>query len=288
MVQYVITGISVGSLYALLGLGLALTYRSTRVLNFAQGEFAMLLAFASYFLLVSAGLSWWPALLIVAAASLLLGTAVYNALIFPLRQRDEERLAIMTLGLKLAVTGVAAWWFGPGSRVFPRLSSVPSYTAGGIVIGSSQALAIVAGLAAMAMITLFLRYAPMGLAMRAAAENLAVAQLLGVNLRVVGSAAWVGAMLLGAVTGVLFASTTLLSPFLMGQAILKAFAALILGGMRSVPGVIAGGFIVGILESLTAYFISPVFQDSVSLVLIILVLLFKPEGLFGSREAWRA
>lgn len=288
MLQYVITGISIGSLYALLGLGLALTYRSTRVLNFAQGEFAMLLAFTSYFLLVGAGLSWWSALLIVATASLVLGAAVYNVLVFPLRHRDEERLAIMTLGLKLAVTGIAAWWFGPGSRVFPRLSPVSSYTAGGIVIGSSQALTIVAGLAAMAVITLFLRYVPMGLAMRAAAENLAVAQLLGVNLRVVGSAAWVAAMLIGAVTGVLFASTTLLSPFLMGEAILKAFAALILGGMRSVPGVIAGGFIVGILESLTAYFISPVFQDSVSLVLIILVLLFKPEGLFGGREAWRA
>ena len=76
MLQYVITGISIGSLYALLGLGLALTYRSTRVLNFAQGEFAMLLAFASYFLLVSAGVSWWPALLIVATASVALGAAI--------------------------------------------------------------------------------------------------------------------------------------------------------------------------------------------------------------------
>lgn len=287
MLQYVITGFAIGGLYALLGLGLTLTYRSTSVLNFAQGEFAMMLAFLCYILLVSLGFSLLPAFALTCLGSAATGVLLYNFVIYPIRLRDEESLAILTLGIKLAITGVAAWSFGPGSRVFPPLFSAESYDFAGFVIGSSQAWTIVASVMAMALIALFLKYTPMGLSMRAATENLTVAQLLGVNLRAVGSAAWVAAMLIGALTGVLFAGTVLLGPFMMGNAVLKAFAALVLGGMRSVPGVIVGGFLVGILESLVAYFLSPLFQDSVSLVLIILVLLLKPEGLFGQKQNWR-
>lgn len=288
MLQYVISGMAAGSLYALLGLGLALTFRSTNVLNFAQSEFAMLLAFVAYFLIVSFGLPMLPALSITVAAAVIGGLLVYNLFIYPIRRRNEEELAIVTLGMKLAIVGLAAWGFGPGSLNFPSILDVDRYEFSGLVIGASQAWTIIASFVAMVLIAVFLKYTPMGLAMRAAAEDTAVAQLLGVNLRVVGSIAWIAAMLVGGVTGVLFATTTLLGPYMMGMVILKAFAALVVGGMTSIPGVIVGGLFVGVAESMVSYWISPLFQDSLSLVIIIIVLLLKPEGLFGSQPAWRA
>jgi branched-chain amino acid transport system permease protein len=123
--------------------------------------------------------------------------------------------------------------------------------------------------------------------MRAAAENSDVAQLLGIDLRVVGTVAWVAATCLATLTGVLVASTTFLSPFMMGLVILKAFAALVVGGMTSAPGVVIGGLLLGISESLVGYWATPLLQDSVGLIIIIIVLLVRPQGLLGS-NVWRA
>jgi len=288
MLQYLVTGLAIGSLYALLGLGLALTYRSTTVLNFAQGEMAMLMAFVCYMAITVFGLPPLAALGVTIAAGALLGLAIYNLIIFPNRERDHESLAIVTLGMKLAITGLAAWLLGAEARVFPPMFSTENYSAFGLMIGAGQFWSIIAGLIAMITIALFLKFTTLGLAMRAAAEDVNVAQLLGIDLRVVGSIAWIGAVCLGALTGVLLSATVLLSPHMMGLAILKGFAALVLGGMTSIPGVIVGGLLVGVLESLVAYFLTPLLQESVALVLIIVILLVRPQGLFGSAPAWRA
>jgi len=288
MLQYLVTGLAIGSLYALLGLGLALTYRSTTVLNFAQGELGMLMAFVCYFAMTIAGLPAVPALAVTLLAATALGLAIYNLIIFPNRDRDHESLAVVTLGMKLALTGVVAWMFGVEAREFPSLFGTENYTAFGLMIGPGQFWTIVAGIAAMILVTAFLKFTPLGLAMRAAAEDVNVAQLLGINLRVVGSIAWIAAICLGAMTGILLSSTVLLSPYMMGLAVLKGFAALVLGGMTSIPGVIVGGLLVGVLESLVAYYATPLLQESVALVLIIAILLVRPQGLFGTKPAWRA
>jgi branched-chain amino acid transport system permease protein len=146
---------------------------------------------------------------------------------------------------------------------------------------------IVFGLGGMLLVGAFLRFTNLGLAMRVAAENGDTAQLLGVNLRAVGSAAWVAATCLATIAGVLVASTTFLSPFMMGLVILKVFAALVVGGMTSAIGVVIGGLLLGLSESMVAYFLTPVLQDSVGLVIIIVILIIRPEGLAG-RNVWRA
>lgn len=288
MLQYVVTGLSIGSLYALLGLGLTLTYRSTTVLNFAQGEFAMVMSFCCYVALTALGLSFVPAFLLTLVAATAFGLLLYNVVIYPSRHRDHESLAILTLGMKLAATGIVAWIFGAESRVFPPVFEVDRYEAMGLVIGAGQFWTIMVGVVTMFLVSLFLKFTTLGLAMRAAAEDVNVAQLLGINLRVVGSAAWCAAIWLGAITGVLLSTTVLLSPYMMGLAVLKAFAALVIGGMTSIPGVIVGGLLVGVVEGQVAYWLTPLLQESVALLLIIVILLIRPQGLFGRDGGWRA
>lgn len=288
MLQYILTGLAMGSLYALLGLGLVITNRTTNVLNFAHGEMAMVLTFVCYFCLVTFGLGTISALAVTLLAGVVLGLLIYNVFIHPQRKRDHESLAILTLGMKLALSGVVAWALGAQARVFPQIFAIGQYHAGSLTISVGQFWTIVLGLVAMCATTAFLRYTKLGLAMRASAENIQIAQLLGINLRVVGSAAWVAASCLAAVTGVLLATTIYLTPFMMGLTILKAFAALVVGGMTSVPGVIAGGLLLGLLEGMVAYTLTPVLQESVALMLVIFVLLVRPQGLFGRKDAWRA
>lgn len=286
--QYVIAGLSSGSLYALLGLGLCLTYRSTKSLNFAQGELAMLFAFVCFALLSSGqfGVTLSIALTLVVAAGV--GCAIYNLVIYPNRKKDHVQLAILTIGIQLAAVGLAALVWGPQARIFPQLLAVQNYQFLGLIVPAGYMWTFVIALACMIVITLVLRYTAIGLAMRVAAENVDVAQLLGINIRLVSSIAWMTAAALGAITGVLLSLSIYLSPYMIGMVILKAFAAVVLGGMGNLLGVFLGGLMLGLLEAGVAYFISPLFQDSVALLVLVLVLMVRPNGLFTNRAVWRA
>lgn len=286
--QYVIAGLSSGGLYAILAVGLVMTYRSTRTLNFAQGEIAMILAFVCYTLLTESGVSVVPALLLTLAAASLLGAFLYNVVIYPNRKKDHVSLAILTVGVQLSLVGLAALVWGPQAHVFPNFLESETYHFLGLTIGSAFFWTLIVAFICMLAVTIFLRFTKIGLAMRVAATDVNLAQLLGVNIRMVSTLAWTAASSLGAVTGVLFSMSVYLNPYMMGMVILKAFAAVVLGGMNSVAGVFVGGLIVGLLEAGVAYAISPLLQDSVSLIVIILVLLVKPKGLFAGSASWRA
>lgn len=288
MLDYVVSGLSAGGLYALLGLGLLITLRTTNALNFAQGEMSMLGAFGCYTLAVALGLPLGLAVAGTLVLAVLFGAVVYRTTIFPNRRRDVETLAFITLGLKLAISGIAGLAWGAEARVFPSPFQSSNYDLLGIAVSPAHFWMIVVACICMVLTTAFLHWTDAGLAMRVAAEDPTVAQLLGVNLRMTGTIAWAIAAILGTATGVLFALTTFLSPYMMGLVILKAFAALVLGGMTSIPGVVLGGLAVGALEGLSAYAFAPVFQDSVALVLIVLILVVRPQGLFGAAQGWRA
>lgn len=286
--QYVIAGLSSGSLYALLGLGLCLTYRSTKTLNFAQGELAMLSAFVCFALLTDGRLGTAAALLITLVVASIVGLLIYNVVIYPNRKKDHVQLAILTIGLQLAAVGFAALVWGPQARIFPQLLLVQNYQIFGLTIAAGYLWTFVVAMACMFVITLVLRYTQIGLAMRVAAENVEVAQLLGVDIRLVSSFAWMAAAAIGAITGVLLSLSIYLSPYMMGMVILKAFAAVVLGGMSNLLGVFLGGLLLGLLEAGVAYTLSPLFQDSAALVVIVLVLMLRPSGLFNNRAVWRA
>lgn len=288
MFEYVVAGLAYGSLYALLALGLVLTLRSTNVLNFAQGEISMVMAFVCYSAAIALNLNVWFSAVVTIPVAAVVGGALYNVFIYPFRKRDQEGLAIISLALKLVVTGSAALYWGADAKVFPKLFHADQISLLALQMSPGQAAIIAAGILGVAAVAAFLRYTKIGLEMRVAAENPDLAQLLGINLRVVGSTAWAAAAVLGAVTGILVAATLFLSPYMMGLVIMKGFAALVLGGMWSPIGAVAGGLILGLLETAVAYSISPLFQDSVGLLLMIVILLVRPAGLFGSAMNWRA
>lgn len=288
MLQYLTTGLASGSIYALMGIGMVLTFRCTNVLNFAQGEMSMLMTFVVFTGLTVFGFGLTISLAISILAAILLGALIYAGLVFPIRFRDLESLAFSTLALKLTINGLAALIWGPAAQAFPPIFNPDRYTILGTVIAAGHLVAIIMCVGFTTVVTLFLRYTTFGMCMRASAENSQIAQLLGIDIRSVGMAAWIAAALIGLATGVLLSTTTLISPYMMGLTVVKVFAAVLLGGMTSVVGAAVGGLLLGLLEAGVSFLFDPLFQDATALIALIAILLVRPQGLFGTTTAWRA
>jgi branched-chain amino acid transport system permease protein len=283
VLQYAFTGLSAGSLYALVALGIVLIYRSTRVLNFAHGNIATIATFVSFSLL-SNQYSFPVAL----AASLLTGAAVGVAFYFVVlvkAQREGANLlsmVILTLGLALILEGVVVYVWGaePVSLPFP-ISDTKTYKVGLVVVSQLSLATMAAGFGGSVLLYLLVQRTRLGLAMRATSENVMAAQTLGIPTRLVLSVSWGVASALGVVAGVFLAPALLLDPFFMLDPFLKGFAAAVLGGLNSLPGAVVGALILGVAESLTGAYLSIQFKNTLAFVVIIVVLLVRPEGLLG-------
>jgi branched-chain amino acid transport system permease protein len=281
--QYVISGLSIGSIYALVALGLALIYRSTRILNFAHGDLATAGTFFAFTFLglnFNFGLAFFLALLFGAA----LAMAFYFCVLVPAQRRDATQLGqiILTLGLGLILQGLNAYFGGTEPQFFPfPLSDTKIYRFGTVVISQLSLGTIGISLLASLMLFLLVQKTRLGLAMRATSENLPSAQTMGIPTRQILSLSWGLAAVLGVLAGIFLAPTLLLDPFFMLEPFLKGFAAAILGGLNSLPGAVVGGLILGVTESLAGGYISIGFKNTFAFLIIILVLLVRPEGLLG-------
>jgi len=281
--QYLISGLSTGALYALVALGLVLIYRSTRILNFAHGDVTTIGTFFAFTLLtmkVPFGLA--------AVAGLVFGAAVamgfYFASLLPAQRRESTQLGqiILTLGLGLILQGLVARFGGTEPQAFPfPLSEFRVYSFMGIKISQMSLGTLGISLVGCTVFFLLVQKTRLGLAMRATSENLQAAQTLGIPTRQVLAFSWGLAAALGVVAGLFLAPVLLLDPFFMLEPFLKGFAAAILGGLNSLPGAIVGGLILGTAEALTGGFVSMAFKNTLAFVVIIAVLLLKPEGLLG-------
>ncbi len=282
--QYVISGLSTGSIYALVALGLALIYRSTRILNFAHGDMATAGTFFAFTLLglnFHFTLSFLLALLFGAAIAMLF----YFCVLIPAQRREATQLGqiILTLGFGLILEGLIAYFGGTTPQSFPfPLSDTKIYNLGGGVVISQLGLGTLCiSLLASLLFYFLVQKTRIGLAMRATSENLPGAQTLGIPTRKILALSWGLAALLGVLGGLFLAPALLLDPFFMLEPFLKGFAAAILGGLNSLPGAIVGGLILGVAESLAGGFISVAFKNTLAFIIIILVLLVRPEGLLG-------
>lgn len=279
--QYVANGLAAGSLYALVALGIVLLYRCSRVLNFAHGDLATLGVFFAF----SGITRGWPyglALLGGLAGAAAVSAAFYRLLIKPVRQATALSLVITTLGFALFLSGVMVWAWGTDTKVFPfPLSEVRVFRLGGVVVSELTAGSLAVGLVLVAGLSALVQRTRLGLAMRAVAQNPVAAQLLGVPAGQVLAATWAVAGALGAAAGMLLAPAVLLDPFMMLDPFLKGFAAAVLGGMDSLPGAVAGGLILGVAESVFAGYVSVKYKATLSFVVIVAVLLVRPEGLLG-------
>jgi branched-chain amino acid transport system permease protein len=286
LLQLVLAGIQVGSIYALVALGIVLLYRTSRVLNFAHGEMALLASFMSFTLVSNLG---WN-IFVAYGLSLLLSGAVaalfYLLVVRRAKASDPMGLLILTLGFSLFSNGLISLIWGVDNKQAPSPVDVIA-TIPGTSISQIAVLTAVVGLLLMLGLWLFVQKSRIGLAMRAVAQNPEVAKALGIPVRTVLFSTWAVAAILGGAAALLFAPTTTLSPNLMLDPLNKGFAAAVLGGISSLPGAVLGGYVLGVAEALVGY-ISPAFKLTLAFVIIVGVLIIRPEGLLGEKETKRA
>ncbi|MFN3535457.1 MAG: branched-chain amino acid ABC transporter permease, partial [Desulfatiglandales bacterium] len=283
IIQYMVAGLASGSIYALVALGLSLIYRSNRILNFGHGDMATA---GTFFAFIVAGLgipllgSFGLALLFGFGIALLF----YFCALVPAQRRNANQLGqiILTLGFGLILQGGIIYFGGTEPKTFPFfLSDSKTYKTGGLIIDQLSLGTLLIGLLASLFFYLLIQKTKIGLAMRATSENLTAAQTLGIPTRRIMALSWGLASALGVLAGLFLAPALLLDPFFMLEPFLKGFAAAILGGLNSLPGAIVGGLILGVAESLAGAYISVAFKNTFAFLVIISVLLVRPEGLLG-------
>lgn len=282
--QILLNGVIVGSIYALVAVGFVVVYRSVAMFNFAQTEYYTLGGMLFATLLAWAGLPFPVALALTAAAGAAVGV-VSERLAFRrllLVQAPQVNLIIASIALAIILRSLVLLAWGPDARRVPSLGDDPVRLAA-LLVTPQQGFVVAATAATVGVVSLLLHRTRLGLALRATASNRTVAGLMGVPLGLVLPVAFALSAGLGALGGVLIAPI-LLAQFSMGQAILvKAFAAAILGGLASLPGVIVGGLVVGLAENLAGAYVSSAYKDVVAFAVLLLVLAVRPAGILGSR-----
>jgi branched-chain amino acid transport system permease protein len=281
----VIAGLATGGIYASLALALVMIYRSTHHVNFAQGEMAMFSTFIAS-LLLQAGWPYWAAFCATVAIAFAMGAAIEVTLIRRLRDAPVLAIVVVFVALLVILHSLAGWLFGYAIRPFP--SPFGEAAVAGGLLSPHQLGAVGITLLMLASVYVFFRHSPLGLQMRATAENPVSSRLVGVRVSRMLALGWGLAGAIGAVAGMMIAPVVFLDVHMMSGVLLYAFAAAVLGGVASAPGAVAGGFIVGVLENLLGtYVVGAELKLSVALVLIIVVLVARPTGLFGKATVVR-
>jgi len=278
--QQVFSGLAAGSIYACVALALVMIYRSTDLVNFAQGEMAMFSTYIAW-TLVNTGLPFWAAFFMTLVVSFIGGMLIERVLIRPVENAPVLAAVVVTIGLLLIFNSLAGWIYTYTVQDFP--SPFPDRPILGALMTTRDLGVIAVTLLLLLLLFLFFRFTSTGLAMRAAAQNPASARLCGIPVGRLLAIGWGLAAAIGATAGIMVAPVLFLDPNMMGGVLLYAFAGALLGGISSPVGAVVGGLIVGVTENLVGtYLIASQLKLTVALALIILVLVFKPNGLFGT------
>jgi branched-chain amino acid transport system permease protein len=276
----VLSGLATGGLYASIALALVMIYQATHHVNFAQGELAMFSAFLAW-TLMQGGFSYWMAFSLTLVLSFVAGAAIERIIIRPIEDKPVLTVVVVFVGLLFILNSVAGWIYGYDIKSFP--SPFPSdawFATGFMSVHEVGMITVTLGL--LILVFAFFRFTPLGLAMRAVAQNPMSSQLVGIRNGWILALGWGLASAIGAVAGMMAAPIVYLDPNMMSGILLYAFAAALLGGLTSPLGAVIGGFVVGVLENLAgAYIVGTEIKLSVALVIIVGVLLLKPSGLFG-------
>ncbi len=280
--QLVISGLTVGFLYALIGLGFVIIYKATNILNIAQGELVMLGAFIGYTLNIYLKLPFPLLFLSVFVLTALFGILIDFIAFRPLNRAPESTLIMATLAILIIVQSGARLVWGDDVYPFPSVFNPVARRVGPILITPQNAWLMVIAAGLMAALFLFFQFTKMGKAMRATQQRQETASLMGVSVKRVFSLSWAISSALGGVTGVLVAPLLGVSPS-MGWIGIKAYAAVILGGFNSLPGAVVGGLSLGIIENLAGGYLSSAVKEITAFFVLILVLVIRPTGLLGGK-----
>lgn len=288
--QLTVQGLALGAVYGSLALALVLVYRATRVINFAQGELAMLTTYIAW-QLIQWGLSYWEAFFATLGIAFVIGTVLEVGLIRPVLHRSAIAAVIVTVGLFILIDGIVTWIWGGDFKFIPSPFGTKVYDLGGVAIPRLYLGMIVVVVVSVLLVWMLFRFTKLGLGMRAAAVRPAEAALVGVRVDRMLAIGWGLAAVLGAVAGLMAEpSQFTLEPTLMQPILVYAFAAAVLGGLESPAGAVVGGLIIGVALSLIVQYVPAItseLQLPFAFAVLIVVLLIKPSGLFGHREVRR-
>ncbi|MGD0277818.1 MAG: branched-chain amino acid ABC transporter permease [Smithella sp.] len=285
--QYILSGLSNGAIYALIGFGFAIIYNSTGIINFAQGEFVMLGGMLTIFFLTVFKLPLAAAIILAIIVSTIVGVSFERLAIRPLKNANPLSLIIITIGASIFMRGAAMLIWGKDTHALPAFSSNdPLYIAGATIL--PQHLWIF-GVTVLIIIgsRIFFNYSIAGKAMRACSYNARAAGLVGINVKNMVMLSFAISSAIGSMAGIIIAPLTMTSYDVGIMLGLKGFCAVIIGGMSSGLGTLMGGLLLGLLESLGAGFISASYKDAIAFIILLLILFIRPEGLFSKKETER-
>ena len=285
----VVSGLTTGSLYALVAMGLVVVYKATAVVNFAHGELFMVGGFLAYTFHVLLELDYVVSLVLAVAAALVLGVVTERVAYRPLMRAPAISLVLAAVGFSFVLKGTARQlWGGLGDYIpFPPLVATPAITMGGLILVPQQLVVLAGALVCMGLFTVFFTSTRAGKMLQATAENAKAARLVGIRVDRVYAFAWGVGAATGAAAAVLMAPLTFVYPDVGSPLLVKAFAAAVLGGFGSLPGAVLGGFSIGLIENLAGGYINTSFTDISAFLVIMVVLTVRPTGFFGPRALRR-
>jgi branched-chain amino acid transport system permease protein len=287
LVQYVLSGLSNGAIYALIGFGFAIIHNATGILNFAQGEFVMLGGILTLFFLTILNLPLLPSIILAIIVSTIAGIIFERLAIRPLKNANPLSMVIITIGASILIRGIVMLLWGKDTHAMPAFSgNDPLDIAGATILPQHLWIFAITILIIIAN-KIFFNYTIVGKAMRACAYNAQAASLVGIDVKTMVLLSFVFSSAIGSMAGIIIAPLTMTSYDVGVMLGLKGFCAVIIGGMSSGLGTVLGGLLLGLLESLGAGYISASYKDAIAFIILLLILFVRPEGLFKKKDTER-
>ena len=285
IVQQLVNGLTIGSIYAMVALGYTLAYGILGLINFAHGDVYMVGAFVDYLCITFLKLNLIASFIISLAVSGILGALIEFTAFRSIRSGSRSSQLISAIGVSIILQNAVMLTMGSDTKPFPKVMNTKVYEFTNLTISSTQILIMLVALIFMVMLYILIYKTRIGIAMRSTAQDAAMTSLMGINVNKVISITFSIGAVFGAAAGILVGIYYNSIVFNMGSSMgLKAFVAAVLGGIGNIPGTMLGGIVLGLAESLGATLISAKYKDAFAFIILILVLLFKPTGLFGKKE----
>jgi len=286
--QLFFTGIGIGAIYALVALGFVLIYRATNVVNFAQGDFAMLGAFGMILLAVDLQWPYWLSIILTLAGLIVFGALFNLGVYYPLRHRSFLPVIISTIGASILLENGVLFAYGPAPQSLPGMFETQGFNIGGVFFDSQYLLILAVTIVMVAFQYLFFERTLIGKKMQATSQDKEMASLLGIPVALMIMLTFIYSATLGGLAGILVAPILFVSVGMGSSIALKAFAASIIGGFGDVTGAVVGGLALGVIETFGAAYISVPYKDGFAFLVLFVFLLIRPQGFFGERVAEKA
>jgi branched-chain amino acid transport system permease protein len=283
--QLVVTGLSLGMVYALVAIGFVIILKCSEAFNIAQGHFVLIGGYLGYTFLVPFGLPIWASLLLAIVVAIIMGLLIERLTLRPLVGQPVLAVIMMTIALATVLEGLATLIWGGEYKAYHGVLPTVALKIGQISVPSESLIGLIVSVAAVAILMLFFRYTKIGLAMRATAEDEQVVRSCGIKATTVYAVSWVIACIVGVIGGILLGGVSgVMIP--LAEVGIKAFAVVLLGGVNSIGGAIVAGIILGVLENVAAGYLDPLLPGGglanvFPFIVMIIVLIFRPYGLFG-------